>query len=99
MIPSRKGSCWSDQTNVSILNKEVMNEDIDIRVLLLPPPGYGSAWEKSIIDIHSHSGTVIVEVASCNACGRDSVLIKPLIPIDSISGSRKPPFSDVRYIE
>ena len=63
VIPSRKGSCLSDQTNVSILNKEVMNEDINIRVLLLPPPGNDNVWEKSIIDIHSHSGSVIVEVA------------------------------------
>ena len=40
-----------------------MYEDIDIRVLLLPPPGNDNVWEKSIIDIHSHSGSVIVEVA------------------------------------
>lgn len=45
-----------------------MNEDIDIRVLLLPPPGDDNLWEKSIIDIHSHSGSVTVEVAGipCN---------------------------------
>ena len=40
-----------------------MNEDINIRVLLLPPPGNDNVWEKSIIDIHSHCGSVIVEVA------------------------------------
>lgn len=40
-----------------------MNEDINIRVLLLPPPVNDNVWEKSIIDVHSHSGSVIVEVA------------------------------------
>ena len=64
VIPRRKGSYSSDQSNVSILNKEVMDEDINIRVLLLPPPGNDNVWEKSIIDVQSHCGSVIVEVAS-----------------------------------
>lgn len=40
-----------------------MNEDINIRVLLLPPPGNDNVWEKSVIAILSHCGSVIVEVA------------------------------------
>lgn len=82
-----------------------MNEDINIRVLLLPPPAPGNdnVWEKSIIDIHSHSGSVIVEVAgSFYYWNMWYFLTKPFFSIltDSITRSRRdPPFSDVRYFD
>ena len=80
-----------------------MNEDINIRVLLLPPPGNDNVWEKSIIDIHSHSGSVIVEVAGFLFFSfflLVVVLIKPFILTDPFTRrSRDPPFSDVRYFD
>jgi len=80
-----------------------MNEDINIRVLLLPPPGNDNVWEKSIIDIHSHSGSVIVEMAGFffflvpGLSDSGTFLTKALT--DTITRSREPPFSDVRYVD
>ncbi|KAJ3507488.1 hypothetical protein NLJ89_g6277 [Agrocybe chaxingu] len=78
IVPRRKGSCDSEVSDLSNLTKEVLNEDVTLRVLLLSPPppsdgedgddGYipveapSSQCEKSTIDAYSHNGSVTVEL-------------------------------------
>ncbi|KAF8162871.1 hypothetical protein B0H34DRAFT_672009 [Crassisporium funariophilum] len=67
LVPSRKGSHSSEKAGTSScgLNKEVLNEDINLRVLLLPLSNSDASetpCEKSTIEVYSRSESVAIEI-------------------------------------
>ncbi|GLB35428.1 hypothetical protein LshimejAT787_0209930 [Lyophyllum shimeji] len=55
---------WGGKFGKSILHKEVLNEDMNVRVLLLPPrsPSDESPYGKSVIDLFTRFGSVSAEI-------------------------------------
>lgn len=116
IIPSPRRSSFDAATShdlTNVLRREVVDENMTMRLLLLAPLILGTRnyqsqaqsedesldLEKSTLDLYSHSGFVNVELVSSNVKPRRNVKLTILIwDSDSPTRSRESPLLLIRYL-